>query len=143
MTSRPQQSLALPTADLALVVVDRFLDWVQRRQAPRTYEWYLRHLQNYGGKVLKQLTVAQLRPHHVTAILDAHDDWSPSTKHGFARCVQRAFRWATQEGIIERSPLAGMTKPEPESRDIVISDAEYSAILRHARGGLRDLVIVA
>lgn len=135
--------LAPLAADLAVVVVDRFLDWVQRRKAPRTYEWYRRHLQNFAPALPRRLPVAQLRPHHVTQIIDAHDDWSPSTKYGFARCAQRAFRWAVQEGIIERSPLAGMTKPEPEARDVVISDAEYATILGVTTGGFRDLLVVA
>src|SRR5947209_15033789 len=100
------------TTDLAVAVVDQFLEWVQRRKAPRTYEWYQRHLQHFAAEVPRDLTVAKLRPNHVTQIIDAHDDWSSSNKHGFARCVKRAFRWAVDEGLIELSPVRRLDKPE-------------------------------
>lgn len=131
-------------AELAVAVVDQFLEWVQKRKAPRTYEWYQRHLQNFAAAIPKGLTVAKLKPNHVTQIVDARDDWSPSNKHGFARCVQRAFRWAADEGIIGRSPLIGLTKPEAEARDIVISAEEYAAILDVVKEpNFRDLIVVA
>lgn len=129
---------------LAVAVVDQFLDWVARRKSPRTFEWYRRHLQNFAAALPGDLKVGQLRPNHVTRIVDAHDDWSPSTKHGLARCVQRAFRWAAQEGLIERSPVSGLVKPEPEARDAVIGDEEYAAILEVVREpNFRDLLVAA
>jgi integrase len=144
MTTRKNNGHMAVTSDLAVAVIDQFLDWVERRKAPRTYEWYRRHLQNFARSIPKDLSVSRLKPHHVTQVLDAHDDWSPSTKHGFARCVQRAFRWAADEGLIPRSPLAGLTKPEAEARDIVISEEEYQEILSVVNEpSLHDLLIVA
>ena len=131
-------------ADLAVAVVDQFLDWVQRRKAPRTYEWYRRHLQNLARGLPTGLTVADLKPRHVDAIVDARDDWSASTRHAFARCAQRAFRWAAQQGLIARSPIADLVKAEPEAREIVISAEEYAAILDVVREpNLRDLIVAA
>lgn len=131
-------------AGLCVVVVDRFLGWVEKRKSARTYEWYRRHLRNFAAAIPRSLAVADLRPHHVTRVIDARDDWSPSSKHGFARCFQRAFRWAMQEGLIDRSPVAGLIKPAAEARDVVISAAEYAAILGVVRGpNLRDLIIAA
>lgn len=116
---------APPIAGAPVVAVfDQFLDWVGRRKSPRTFEWYQRYLQNFAAALPRDLKVGQLRPNHVTRIVDAHDDWSPSNKHGFARCVQRASRWAAQEGLIDRSPVSGLVKTESEARDVVIGDEE-------------------
>src|SRR4051794_5270561 len=83
------ESAAPVASDLVVAIVDRFLDWVQRRKAPRTYEWYRRHLQNFARAIPRETTIGKLRPHHVTTIIDGRESWSPSTKHAFARCVQR------------------------------------------------------
>ncbi|CAN5673054.1 hypothetical protein BH23PLA1_BH23PLA1_21140 [soil metagenome] len=145
MANRDDEQPVTVTSDLVVSVVDQFLDWVQRRKAPRTYEWYQRHLQNLAKGLPNGLTVRALKPHHVTAIIDAHDEeWSPSSKHGFARCATRAFRWATQEGLIDRSPLAGLVKPEPESRDIVIGEDEYAKVIEAVKEpNFRDLLVTA
>jgi integrase len=144
MAARKAEPDGQVQADLVLAVIEQFLEWVERRKAPRTYEWYRRHLEAFAKAIPRTLPVAKLKPNHVTQIIDAHDEWSPSTKHGFARCVQRAFRWAADEGIIGRSPLIGLTKPEPEERDIVISAEEYAAILDVVKEpNLRDLIVTA
>lgn len=145
MTARGVEVEVAPVdASLCVVVVDQFLGWVEKRKSPRTYEWYRRHLRNLAAAIPRSLAVADLKPNHVTRIIDAHDGWSPSSKHGFAGCVQRAFRWAVQEGLINRSPVAGLVKPESEARDVVISAAEYAAILGVVReSNLRDLIVAA
>jgi hypothetical protein len=42
-----------------------------------------------------------------------HTDWSSSTKNGFCRAVLRAFKWAEDEELIDRSPLRKLKKPKP------------------------------
>lgn len=144
MASRSAEPESPVPADLAVAVVDQFLEWVERRKAPRTYEWYRRHLETFAKAIPRTLPVAKLKPNHVTQIIDAHDEWSPSTKHGFARCAQRAFRWASDEGLINRSPLIGLTKAEPEERDVVISAEAYAEILGVVKEtNFRDLIVVA
>ncbi len=144
MASKDVRAETPVAPELVVAVVDQFLDWVQRRKAPRTYEWYHRHLQNLTAELPRDLTVAKLRSNDVTQIIDAHDEWSSSTKHGFARCVKRAFRWAVDEGLIERSPVRRLDKPEAEARDIVISDEEYATILEIVKEpNFRDLIVAA
>jgi integrase len=144
MAASKNAGIVVVSSDLVVVVIDQFLDWVERSKAPRTYEWYRRHLQNFASAIPKGLQVASLKPNHVTQVIDSHAKWSPSTKHGFARCVQRAFRWAADEGLIASTPLAGLTKPEAEARDIVISEEEYEQIPTAVNEpNFRDLLIVA
>jgi integrase len=130
-------------AVFVLQVLDEFLDWVKRHREPRTAEWYERHLQTFADSISKTLRVDELKPYHLTKLCDSHDDWSPTTKHGLCRAVQRAFRWAEDQGMIDRTPLRKVEKPEPESRDVLVEEEEYQKILELTKGGFRDLLIVA
>jgi hypothetical protein len=104
------------TSPLVVVVIDQFLEWVERRKAKRTYEWYQRHCQAFAKSIPRDLIVAKLKPFHLTSLCDAYPEWSPTTKHGLCRAVQRALRWAAKQGTIDRSPLGDVEKPEPQNR---------------------------
>jgi integrase len=114
---------------LAVELLDAFLEWVQINRAPKCYDWYHHHLQTFASSIPKALTVAQLRPFHVTSVCDKHADWKANTRHGFCRAVQRAFRWAERQGRIDRSPIAVVEKPAPETKDIVVAPEEYAKVL--------------
>lgn len=128
---------------VVLVIIDQFLDWVQRRKAPRTFEWYHRHCLAFAKSVERDLTVAQLRPFHLTNLCDAHPEWSPTTKHGLCRAVQRALRWSERQGLIDRSPLGEVEKPEPQDRDVVLSPEDYARVIGMVSGPFRDLLAMA
>jgi integrase len=115
--------------DLVVAVIDAFLEWVEQNKAPRTYEWYQRHCQAFASGVPATLTVAQFKPFHLTGLLGKHPDWSPTTKNGLCRAVQRAFRWAEKEGLIHRSPLAGVEKPKARTREVLITPEEFNGLL--------------
>jgi integrase len=131
------------TSPLVVVVVDQFLEWVERRKAKRTYEWYQRHCQAFAKSIPRDLTVAQLKPFHLTGLCDAHPEWSPTTKHGLCRAVQRALRWAARQGTIDRSPLGDVEKPEPQDRDLVLTPEEYAQVIGMVGGPFRDLLAMA
>ena len=46
-------------------------------------------------------------------------------------------------GHIDRSPIAGMEKPEAKKRDVLISEAEFNTILKHASAEFSDLLVVS
>jgi integrase len=127
-------------ASLAVVVIDEFLGWVERRKARRTYEWYQRHCEEFAKSIPAGLKVSEIKPLHLTRLVDAHGDWSPTTKHGLCRAVQRAFNWAQRQGMIDRSPLGIVEKPEPQDRDVVITPEEYEVILGMVKDGFRELL---
>jgi integrase len=72
------------------------------------------------------------------------DVWSPSTKNGFGRSVQRAIRWANRQGLIDRNPIDFVEKPGGEAREVVVSPEEYAKLLELAGDQeFRDLLVTA
>src|SRR5262245_34630998 len=65
----------------------------------------LRHLQEFSESVGEELKVSDLCSFHVTKITSGRVQWSATTKHGFARAVQRALKWAEDQGLISATPL--------------------------------------
>src|SRR5262249_46681946 len=61
-----EKAVAEASSDLAVAIVDQFLGWVEKRKAPRTYEWYQRHLQDLADGLPKGLKATKIRPHHVS-----------------------------------------------------------------------------
>lgn len=134
----------IPAGPSALVVeiLDAFLEWTKTNQAPKTYRWHCDHIQNFVSGIPKGLTVAELKPYHVTRIMDARDTWSNSTKNGFARSVQRGMRWAAEQGLINATPIPKVPKPARESRELVITPEEFDDLLgRFPDQEFRDVLI--
>src|SRR5262249_39557279 len=85
--------------------------------------------------------VADLKPYHVTRALAGFPQWSNNTKHDFISAVKRAFNWAADEEMIERSPLARVKKPAREAREMAVSPAEYAGgIAAIQEPNFRDLI---
>jgi integrase len=146
MSRKPEekQPTPPPAALLAVEVLDRFLDWVKGQQAARTYEWYQRHLQHIASAIPARLTVAELKPWHVSRVMDAHPGWSANTRNGFARAVQRAFRWAMRQGLIDGAPLAFVEKPALEARETPVTPEEFDKLMEVVKdSAFRDLLIAA
>src|SRR5262249_13879622 len=123
MARPPEQRTPTPTGPNAPVVeiLDAFLDWTKTNQAPKTYRWHRDNIQTFVDAIPRGLTVAELKPYHITRIMDAKNTWSNSTKNGFARSVQRGMKWAEKQGLIERTPIPQVEKPGRESREVVIT----------------------
>ena len=136
---RPKQV----AADSVLGLIDAFLDWCSKHRAPDTYRWYHDRLQEFARRIEPTLTVAQFRPYHVQQWVDAREGWSDGSRRNAIRAVKRAFKWAEEQGYIDRSPVAHMKKPKGGKREIIVSQDEFDEILGLALGrGFRDLVIV-
>jgi integrase len=140
MSSRPREA----DPSLVLGVLDAFLEWVKQNAAERTFEWYRRHCREFARAIPPLLSVAELKPFHLTQVLNARANWSNSTKHGFCRAVQRAFRWAEEQGLIDRSPLARFKKPRARRREVFISEEEFERVLGSFRNEeFRDMLVAA
>lgn len=55
----------------AVYLLDRFLEWASRNLKPKTYGWYKGFLQSFAEHIGKRMRVGEVKPHHVTAWLDA------------------------------------------------------------------------
>jgi hypothetical protein len=47
-------------------LLDAALDWMEKRRAPKTYAWYKNHLNSFAASIDASLSVADLKPLHVT-----------------------------------------------------------------------------
>jgi len=122
-------------------ILDEFLDWASRHKAARTYAWYKENLQRFLNHIPKGLSVAELKPFHVTKAMDPFPNWSNNTKHDFIGAIKRAFNWAVDEELIDRSPLTRVKKPAREAREMAVSPAEYVTVLTAVvEPNFRDLI---
>ncbi len=132
-----------PTARAVVSVLDTFLGWCKDHRAPDTYEWYRWRLELFARHVGASLAADRLKHFHIDEWLAKNPDWSSGTKHGMARAVQRAFRWATTKGYVEKNPVADYEKARPGKRTTVVSSEQFSRILAAVkRQPFRDLLTV-
>jgi integrase len=114
-------------ADSVAAIMDPFLDWVERNRSAATYEWYRYRLQDFVDKH-PQLTIEELRPHHV-------EKWAglphlaKTSQRNLMRSVKRALKWAVTQGYIESSPIAHMEVPGGEARDVYVAPEELDKML--------------
>lgn len=123
------QATAIRPDPPVVEILDTFLDWAEKNSTPRTFEWRKDNLQTFADSIPRGLTVSQLKPFHVTKEMHAHPTWGPDTQGNFARCVQRAFRWAKQQGLIDANPIEHVEKPKAEQREAFLTQAECDALL--------------
>lgn len=70
-----------------------------------------------------------LRPFHVTRWLDAQGRWGTSSRRGAITALKRAMNWAAAERLIVASPLGALLRPKPPRREVLIADAQHSAMM--------------
>jgi hypothetical protein len=128
MSSPTTSGIRVASASV-VAIIDVFLEWCQKNLAPRTYEWYRDRDQLFVKSIPPDLLVSELKPYHLQRWIDAHPNWSPGSKRNGCRAVQRAMRWAEEQGLIDRSPLAHFKKPPQGRRDVVVSTEEFERIL--------------
>ncbi len=142
LMQKPPEEREAPTGSLAVNILDAFLDWCQRNQEPRTYDFHKSNLTTFARSLPRGISVSGLKPYHVTRCMDAQETWGNSTKHGFCRSVCRAFNWAVKQGHLEKSPVKGVEKPPQERREDVIAPEEFERILAmFPDQAFRDLLI--
>ncbi len=145
----PEDSPSPPAASslgspLVVEVLDQFLDWCERTNARRTYEFYRENIRRFAKRIPRELTVADLKPFHVTNALADFPRWGNNTKHDFIGSVKRALNWAADEELIDRNPLARIKKPAREAREMAVSPEEYARVIETVEEPrFRDLIELA
>jgi integrase len=134
MSRPPAEQAATPVNPIpsgqVVELLDTFLEWARKNKAPHTYRWYKQYIQLFVDAIPATLTIAELKPYHVTCAMDAHPNWGNNSRHDFISAVKRAFNWALDEELIDRSPLARMKKPAREAGETVLSPAEYATVIK-------------
>ncbi|MCA9103016.1 MAG: site-specific integrase [Planctomycetales bacterium] len=124
-------------------LMDDFLDWVEHNRASSTYEWYKRFLTPFHQHIGSTFRVANLKPFHIQAWVKAdYRKAKNNTRRNAIRAVERSMNWAVQSGYITANPIKGMEKPRQESRETVITEAQYRKALELTSddGDVRDFL---
>ena len=127
------------------MLLDRFLQNLDLTANERqTYKWYEWRLQSFLDSLADQaITVNQLKPFHLTEWLQAHPTWGSSMRRSAIRAVQRAMKWALEEGLIEKSPVAHVKKPPQGRRDFVFTPEQQRQLLEATDEHFRQYLVVA
>lgn len=121
--------------------------------SPKTESTYLEGLANLTGFLLTKgmPTAAEsiTREHIEEWLVELREAGrKPATIAARYRSVQQFFKWASDEGLINRSPMAGMRPPKiPETPPTVLRDEALGALLRSVEGdksfaGRRDAALL-
>jgi integrase len=114
-------------------VIDRYLTLHKEKYSERAYAERRRYLQDFAeAHGWRKVNDRDCLPVHVEEWLAAHDSWkSEWTKAMAIAAVMRPFNWAARKRLIPANPFRGVEKTQGEPRR-PMTDAEFSAILRHA-----------
>lgn len=124
------------------LLIDQFLDWVEKHRAHETYVWYQSRLSEFD-KRWPDVLVHELKPFHVQQWIDGYEVKS-GTKRNFARSIMRCMNWCEEQGLIEKNPIRHFKKPRGGKREQIISPEEFQTILGAIkRQPFRDIVTLA
>lgn len=113
----------------AAQLIDQFLHWTKTNKAERTFNWYRRHLSSFVQFIGYKLSVDMVKSNHVDRWLEQYyKESGQSDKNGACRAVARAFNWARKSGRITASPIAGMERPAPVSRDCYLTSEQWHEV---------------
>jgi integrase len=145
MRQRAEAPTAVPLtcSRLVAVIVDEFLDWTEKHRASDTHYWYKERLQRFLDAVPPDLTVEQFKPFHVQKWIDGYPKLSSGSKRNYCRSIMRAMKWAEEQGLVERSPLAHFRKPPGGHKELVVTPDQFKALLdRYDDQEFQDLLTV-
>ena len=92
------------------------------QQCPRTFKQHYYYLNSFRKRIPTNLTVADLKPHHVIAWLDkvfpagGEHPYTDNTRHNAIASVKRVFNWAVDLEYIDHNPVARLKKPPKTPR---------------------------
>jgi integrase/recombinase XerC len=125
-------------------LLDKYLDWCQKHRAPRTYDWYKEHLDDFASHLpnAAEMPFAELKPYHVVEWADKHPSWGDNYRRGALIAVARPGNWAVKLGYIPMSPIAHLEKPQATRREQAVTLEEWEAIRNHYDEGdpFRDIL---
>jgi len=121
-------------------MIDLFMSHVADSSSPATRDWYGRWLgefrREHGTRSLANITPALLH----RWIAKRYGEATASTQHAAGRSVVRLCNWAVAEGRLAVSPLKGFRNCAPSSREILLSGADYAALIKASPQELRDVI---
>ena len=124
-------------------LVELYTNNLCTNSAPKTVQWYTRYFSIFL-KYSQGLTYAEeCRVHHLTSVVDMHKNWKANSRANLARAVKRLFKWATQQGLLEKNPLEHAPAYRTESRDDCVTPEQMAVIEKAVKGPILDLIHLA
>jgi integrase len=144
MSERPEAPRRVDDDPLVVDLLALFCEWVETHLSPATYTWYRNYLRGLVDELDQELRVSRFKPFDVTRWLDKNPQWGASGRRGAITAVKRAFSWAEQQGLIDRSPIAHMKRPPVPSRSTTLTVEQRQRIFESASDqAFRDLLFTA
>ena len=114
---------------------DVYLEWCSTRRSTGTYRNNRMYLRSFIDCVGTRLSVAKLKPLHISNWMDAHSDWTDTTRNDAISIAQRPLNWAVRQGRLDRNPIAYLEdKPSRQRREVVYSLDQWKSVMSNARG---------
>jgi len=139
------QPKAKPSGFLTVAeLFEKFLDWCQKRRAPRTYADHKQRIQLFLDEMpgVASLPATSLRPFHVIEWVDKHPTWGDSCRRNGIMSVQRPFNFAEELGYIDTNPVKKIKKPAGGRRKEVVTPEQWAKVKSRYKDGdpFRDLL---
>lgn len=136
------RTVVVKNPDSLALLIDHFLEWVQKNRAADTFEWYRFRLQEFVKKY-PDLLFSEFKPFHIQQWIDGFK-LSNGSKRNYARSIMRCMNWCEEQGFIEKNPIRHFKKPRQGKREQVISPGEFATIISTIkRQPLKDLCTFA
>lgn len=131
-------------------IVALYLEWATDHVGERTFGFYRDHLLRFTDFISPKVKVKELRPLHITKwIMQCYRLSKPQAgrkrrpvsdnhRHNAIRAVKRCFKWAKEEGHIEKSPIADVKNYPTSRRETYVSPGEFDLMFAAIREGDRD-----
>jgi site-specific recombinase XerD len=122
-----------------------------KNRSPRTQQAYLDTAHRFASYCAANglpTDLAKIQRAHVEDFIgDQLDRFSPSTAATRYRCLQQFFKFATEEGELDASPMAHMTPPTLGEKPVpILTDDDLKLLLKECEGRTfedrRDTAIV-
>jgi len=122
----PEQTLA--------TLVSAFLSDAKGRVKAESYRGYAKFLNPFAN-AYPNVNPASLTASQVERF-SKKPEWSQSYRCGFVGTVVSLFRWAVDTGKLDRNPIAGIRKPQKQSRGrkAIITASDHAKLVKHAHG---------
>ncbi len=139
LMTRPKQ-VQVTTSESFAELADRYLDWVQKKRSPDTYEWYRYRLERFVRKY-PDLKAADIRPHHIEAWVDDYN-FSVTSRRNYMRSVKRCLSWSVKQGLIAQNPAQTLEIPSGDRKEVFFTAQQVKTLLQNVQNdSLRDLIV--
>ena len=129
---------------LVVVLLAVFCEWTEKHLAPASYVWYRKYLRGLVKQLDRDLKTSRFKPYDITQWLDHNPQWGLSGRRGAITAAKRAFSWAEQQGLIDRSPIAHMQRPAAPRRSTTLTAEQRQLIRDSAKDqAFKDLLFAA